>query len=254
MKKILILLMLLCTVVCASASGPNLVIDNADLLTDSQEQMLNEYLADIQTRYGIDIVVLTEPSIGNHSPMEYADDYYDYNGYSIDGALLLLSMEERDWWLSTSGECIWLLDADSMSEHFVPLLSSGDYYDAFSLFAHLVDISAAQPDGVTGYYVDENGVVQAIPYITHWYDGLSLCLIIGIIAGGITVAIMATGMRSVRAQISAAEYVDQGSLELTRQEDRYLYQTVTRRAKPKNNSGTHTGSSGRSHGGGGGKF
>lgn len=254
MKKILILLMLLCVVTCASASTPALVIDNADLLTDAQEQALNAQLSDIQSRYGLDIVILTENSIGNEEPMDYADDYFDYNGYNFDGALLLLSMENRDWWLSTSGECIWLLDADMMGEHFVPLLSSGDYADAFSMFAHLVDITAALPDGAESYYVDENGVVQATPYITHWYDGLSLCLIIGIVVGGIAVGVMALGMKSVRAQSSAADYVDAGSLNLTRQDDRYLYQTVTRRAKPKDNGGTHTGSSGRSHGGGGGKF
>lgn len=254
MKWILIFLMLLCTLVCASASSPALVIDNADLLTDPQEQALNAYLADIQNRYGFDIIVLTESSIGYEEPMDYADDYYDYNGYGPDGALLLLNMEYRDWWLSTSGDCIRLLDADRMGEYFVPLLSSGDYADAFSMFARLVDISAAQPDGVEDYFVDENGAVQAVPHIPHWYDGLVICIIIGIVIGGITVAVMSGGMKSVRAKGSAADYVNHESLVLTRQEDRFLYQTVTRRDKPKSNGGSHIGSSGRSHGGGGGRF
>ena len=69
MKKILIFLMLLCTVVCASAASPDFVIDNADLLTDVQEQALNASLADLKSRYGFDIVVLTESSIGSEDPM-----------------------------------------------------------------------------------------------------------------------------------------------------------------------------------------
>ena len=51
----------------------------------------------------MDLVVVTANTLGGKSPMEYADDYYDYNGYTDDGALLLVSMEDRDWWISTKG-------------------------------------------------------------------------------------------------------------------------------------------------------
>jgi len=52
-----------------------------------------------------------------------------------------------------------------------------------------------------------------------------------------------------------------GSLNITESRDTFLYNTVTRTAKPKNTdsgssggSSTHTSSSGETHGGGGGKF
>lgn len=48
------------------------------------------------------------------------------------------------------------------------------------------------------------------------------------------------------------------SLNITEKRDLFLYRTVSRTAKPKNESSggssTHTSSSGSTHGGGGGKF
>lgn len=253
MKKILILLMLVCTVVTASANAP-LVIDNADVLSAIEEQALTEQLEDIQKSFDVDVVVLTEDSLNGKDPMSYADDYFDYNGYGKDGVLLLLDMGGHNWWMSTSGNCIWAIDADAMGECFVPLLSKGAYYEGFALFAKMVQETMEQPDDIESYSVDAFGNIQVHYFVSHWYDGLGLSLLFGLLVGGIAVAVMACRMKSVRAKSNAADYVNRDSLELTRQEDRYLYQTVTRRAKPKNNGGTHRGSSGRSHGGGGGRF
>ena len=58
-------------------------------------------------------------------------------------------------------------------------------------------------------------------------------------------------LKSVRAKAAATDYVRSGSMNLTQDKDIFLYHTVTRTEKPKNNSGnTHTSSSGTSHGGG----
>ena len=56
----------------------------------------------------------------------------------------------------------------------------------------------------------------------------------------------------------ATEYMKRNQLRMTQQRDMYLYSTISRARKPENNSsrsgGGHIGSSGRSHGGGGGRF
>ena len=70
----------------------------------------------------------------------------------------------------------------------------------------------------------------------NWYNGLVTCLIVGVVIGGIAVGGMAYNMKSVRDKDSASDYVDKDGLELQIQQDRYLYSTVSRRPRPKQNS------------------
>lgn len=250
MKRIWILILLLCCVIPVSATTP-LVNDHADLLTDSQEEELTRQLEDMQSLYGIDVVVLTETSLDGSSPMRYADDYYDNNGYADDGVLLLVDMGQRQWWISTCGSCISSVNVNAVGDRLVPYLKDGAYYDGFSVFADSVKTAIVNTD------YDSPGIrTEEISYGKPWYTGLGKCLVIGIVVGGITVAAMAVGMRSVKPKHSASDYIKEGGVQLTCEQDRYLYQTVTKRAKPKNNSssGSHSSSSGRSHGGGGGRF
>ena len=65
--------------------------------------------------------------------------------------------------------------------------------------------------------------------------------------------------RKFRFQAAASNYIKDNSLNINERRDLFLYNTVTRTAKPKNDdsgggSSTHTSSSGTTHGGGGGKF
>ena len=83
------------------------VVDMADLLSDSEESSLLFKLDEISERQQFDVVVVTVGSLDGKTPTAYADDFYDYNGYGFgaeyDGVLLLVSMEERDWRISTCG-------------------------------------------------------------------------------------------------------------------------------------------------------
>lgn len=71
------------------------VVDEADLLSDSEEKELAGKIEDLTDKYNFDIVIVTADTINGETPMAYADDYYDYNGYGAgadnDGILLLLS-------------------------------------------------------------------------------------------------------------------------------------------------------------------
>ena len=94
----------------------------------------------------MDIVVVTTDSLEGYTPQEYADNVFDYCGYGVgdnrDGLLLLVSIEDNDWHISTSGYAITAFtDAgiEYMSEQFLPYLSDGEYYKAFSTYADLCD-------------------------------------------------------------------------------------------------------------------
>ena len=52
----------------------------------------------------------------------------------------------------------------------------------------------------------------------------------------------------------AANYIKLGSMNIETSKDLFLYSRITKTEKPKSSSGTHTSSSGRTHGGRGGSF
>ena len=86
-----------------------------------------------------------------------------------------------------------------------------------------------------------------------------VAIIVGFILSFITVGNMKSKLKTVRFQPAANSYMKAGSMNITESRDMFLYNTVTRTAKPKDSdsgggSSTHTSSSGSSHGGGGGKF
>ena len=86
-------------------AAPRLV-DRADLLSELEEEELEARLDEISERQQADVVVVTVNSLDGKSAQDYADDFYDYNGYGIgtdkSGILLLVSMEARDWHITTT--------------------------------------------------------------------------------------------------------------------------------------------------------
>ena len=250
MKKFLWMFLLILTICVFSvgtvfAAMPRLV-DDAGLLTPSEKNEVLSLLNEISERQEMDIVVVTVDSLGGKSPRAYADDYYDYHGYGEDGVLLLIAMDSRDYYISTSGYGITALsdaEIDYISDRFVSDLGKGSYASAFTTFAELCDD-----------YISEAKRGNSYPFGKN----LLIFLVLGFVIAFIATAIMRSRLKSVRSKAGATDYVKQGSFRVTRSNDFFLYRTVTRVPRPKdNNSGgssTHRSSSGRSHGGGGGKF
>lgn len=133
----LALILLLSMALTVSAAATELVVDQIDLLTDQQEEALAAKAEALQQNYDMDVVIVVNQSLGSKTPEQYADDYFDYNGYGPDGVLFLLSMEERDWYISTAGDGIYALTdygIQKLGEQFLPYLKAGDYYGAFDVF------------------------------------------------------------------------------------------------------------------------
>ena len=110
-KKILYLFGTLLLVVCLiqPALASDVVVrllDEADLLTDSAEAALSEKLDEISLRQKLDVVIVTINETGDRTAAEYADDIYDYSGYAEDGVLLLISVDDREWAVSTRGTAL----------------------------------------------------------------------------------------------------------------------------------------------------
>lgn len=234
------------------------LVDNGDLLTDSEEEELLAMLDEISERQQCDVVVVTTDSLQGRTAMEYADDFYDYNGYGFgenrDGILLLISMEERDWHMSTCGYGITAFtDAgmDYMADKFTPLLSDGFYSEAFTKYATLCDEFITQAKSGEPY--DKGN----LPKGTISPVMIPISVLIGIVIAFILGTKKKASLKSVVRKTNARDYAVPGSMILTANWDRLVNKTVTQRKIVKEDSGgssTHTSSSGTTHGGSGGKF
>lgn len=243
----------------AQENHPPRLVDQADILTDEEEQKLTGTLDEISERQQLDVDIVTVYSLGGKTSEEYADDFYDYNGYGMgednSGIILLIGMEERDWAISTCGDGIpYFTDAgqEYMVEKFRPYLSDGEYYDAFSCFAQLCDSFIEQAR--TGEPYDVGHMPK---------EKMSPLMILGNMGIGIFLVLMValwkkSRLRSVRRQVTASAYLRDGSLRITARQDMFINKTVTCRviesSSSSGGSSTHTGSSGTSHGGSSGKF
>ena len=240
MKKLWIfVLVCLLVVIPAQASGERLV-DEAQLLTEYEQLQLEAALDSASDQYGVDIVIVTTYGLDGKSTMDYADDFFDYGGYGFDGVLLLVDMEGRQWWISTSGSCMKSISNSAVArigDAFEGDLSAGDYAGAFDTFVSQCEYYLE--------YGDEAGEPSAA-------SRFFVCLLVGFVIGLIAVLVMKAQLKSVRRK-NASAYLKEGSLHLTQAYELFLYRNVRRTEKPTNN-GSHSGSSGRSHGGGGGRF
>ncbi len=83
------------------------LMDTADLLSDSEEATLLRALDEVSERQKMDVVIVTAETLDGSDIVSFADDLYDYcqfgYGTNRDGLLLLISMEDRDWYISTCG-------------------------------------------------------------------------------------------------------------------------------------------------------
>ncbi len=273
MKKKILVILLSLVAFCLCTAAPVLAVqdgfsneyarvrDSAELLTESEESTLAAKLDEIRIRQKVDIVVVTTTTLNGQTPRDYADDYFDYNGFGYgenrDGVLLLISTEESDWYISTHGYAITVF-TDAGIEYIGGQmrgdLSDGDFAGAFDTFARLSDEFITQAvDGGEPY---DTSNMPTEPLSLLW---IPISIAVGICVSFVIVGKMKSDLKTVRSQAAANNYMKDGSLSITESQDLFLYNTVSRTAKPKDTdsgggSSTHTSSSGSTHGGGGGKF
>lgn len=271
---ILSLLMLLSLTVVGSAEETLWrVIDNADLLDIAEESAHEETIRLLRERYNMDVVILTVDSLNGKRPQDYADDYYVENGYGCgeekSGLLLLISMEERDWYISTCGDAIYALTDYGIQCLGEELVSGfGISYDAgFRQFLNALPEyfealeNGAPIDGYADYSGDyyHGDREETVYYEEPYTPSIGLSFILGIIVAGISVLIMRFNMNTKRPRRSAAGYMRENSYRMYQHQDLFLYSNVSKVRRQENKpsgggSSVHRSSGGSRHGGGGGKF
>ena len=137
----------------AAASGEKqYAVDQMGLLDSSALSALEQRLKSISETYRCDVVAAIVPALGDKTAEEFADDYFDYGGYGYgaepdsngmtvngDGILLLISMQDRDFAISTSGYGITAFTDYGILNYIepsvLPYLKSNRYGEAFNAYA-----------------------------------------------------------------------------------------------------------------------
>ena len=290
MKRILLLFLCIVLLAVPVWASQRKIVDNADLLTDSQERTLEEQASKLEEVYRMDAVILTIHSLDGQAVERYADDYYDQNGYGCgtngSGVLLLLAMDTREWTISTCGDAIFAITDYGTEEIFseiAPWLSEDDYYTAFSVYLDQLERyfeAYLQDNPIDGDLYEYEGPGTYIPATREdvvYYDrnravtpgrifvNLLIALLIGGASGGVVLLILRRSMNTARPQRGAVDYMNDGSFRLNHRQDIFLNSHVSRTPRNRDSGGGHGGhggggssvhrsSGGRSHGGGHGRF
>jgi len=237
---LLIFAALLSLTFTVSAEEEWLIYDEAQLLSSSEAENVNDRLVALGEEYDVNICIVTLESTDGEDVEDVADDIYEELELD-DGILVLVSMDPRRCQIVTDGRGGEAIDEDAIEEIGNAMksdLSDEEYEDAFLTFVDKCE-----------YYLD--GYENGFPF-----DGsgsLATAVIVGVIVAFITVMILKGQLKSIHMQNQANNYVKPGSMQLTVRNDLFLYRTIDRRKKESKSSGS-SNSSGSSRNSGGVSF
>lgn len=136
------------------------VVDLADFFSDDEEAVLTDQLDKMTVEYGMDFVVLTTDDALGLSTAEYADDFYEHNGYSDDGVLIIYDFDNYLTYLCTKGQANELLfDYEGASDEVLDKLNTDEYFAATDLY--LSDLNEALASARRG---NDIGTAANVPY------------------------------------------------------------------------------------------
>lgn len=272
-RKILLSLMLALLLLPAAALADVQIVDDANVITQSNENRISEVIDAIEREHQIDIVVLVTYDVPDdysdslYRVEAYADDYYDYNGYGMgddySGLIYLIDLNNRVQWISTHGVLEKYM-GDNEIDRILDASESHVRYDQYGsgALAAVEEVGEIMAEARRkGYFeYDENGQRSSglkNPLLT---TEVLIAAGAGIGVAAIFFAIV-NGSYNLKGSTYSYNLSKNANFRLLADEERYLRQVVTRTARSSGSSGgsgrsggSHRSSSGRSHGGGGRRF
>ena len=259
MKRIfscLLLLLLLISLVLpvyADFQNPS-IVDDAEYLMQSELLFLSEELDKVREKYDFEVAIYTESDMTSGTAEASADDIYDYQGYGAgendDGILLYICSDTREFHFTTHGKGLEYFNSNGLKyleSKVVPYLSEDDYYKAFEAYIETADKLLQMAKDGKPY--DEK------QHSTKYLIGVIIAaLLIPLLVAYLMMNKKLKKMKTAEENDYAANYIKPGSLKINASRDLFLYSRITKTEKAKSSSGTHTSSSGRTHGGRGGSF
>lgn len=234
------------------------VIDDVNYFTKEQLEVLASKAEEISSLYDTDFVIMTTPAtIRGGNIYDYVQDYLLYNGYGVgedrDAFVFCVLMHDDGYYAwnvvpGSSRDCYSYENMERILDHIQKPMDAGKIYDgALEVFK--------QADKMY-----RRGKVLPV---VHFFKSVFWGIILGLIAAGITVSRMMSGLNNVRAATGAELYYEDGTFKLTNSDEKFLTSHVTKTLRESSSSSSsrshsshssHSSSGGRSYSGGGRKF
>ena len=236
------------------------IYDFADIFTDEEEIEIYSAIMNYKNSTNLDLAVVTTNHNNKESAMVYADDFYDYNDFDINGLLYLIDMDTREFYISTSGTAL-LYYNDYRIEYTLSSMDysmiNGNYKESIDILTtNLIDFyNEGIPSGNSKYEIVDGKVVYKTPYIVF--------IIISLIPAVIITIAYANRNKPVKLDKYSYDYLVKNGISITNRIDKYINTTTISHYSPISSdsggssgggSSFHSGSSGISHGGGGHHF
>lgn len=202
----------------------------------------------VSKQYGCGVYVVTVDDYTDFDTRGvYEATYGIYHQYSLgegddrNGAMLLLSMRERDWATFFYGPTAeYAFDAygqEELEDAYLDYFRDNDWYGGFAGYIN-----------ECGRYLEL--AAQGTPVRRSPVGAILIVVLVSCLIALIVCMILRGKMKSVAKKTEAGSYISDAGLSLTRREDQYTHTTTTQR---KIESSSSSGSSSESGGGGSGR-
>jgi len=230
------------------------IVDEAGYLMQSELAALSKELDVVREKYDFEVAIYTESDMTSDTAEESADDIYDYQGYGAgendDGILLYICSDTREYHFTTHGLGLKYFNSNGLAyleSKVLPCLQDNDYYEAFEAYIETAEELLEMARDGKPY----NEKQYSIKYVL---GVIAVCLIAPLLIAFLMMQKKLKKMKTAIENDYAANYIKPGSMRIDASRDLFLYSRVIKTERPKESSGTHTSSSGRTHGGRGGSF
>lgn len=258
-----------------------MIDDRASLFDEEEIELIDSAAYEFASENNYSVAVVTTDDAMGKSAMEYADDYYDSlifnSGWSEDGILFLVDMDNREIYISCAGLCIdeyadyelnLIIDKGFEcivnDEYFKCIIAMIDEARNFASDEYYPDEYIKTDSSILtdGGYLYEDGYYE--PYEPKTFDvsHVLIYIVIGLVAGAITVLVIKNSYKNTGKgdEFNAQDI----SLELTASNDNIISRNVITTKIPRNNNNhrpgggggasVHRSSGGVRHSGAGRKF
>ena len=256
------------------------IYDFSDILTDQEEQELNNRIKPLIEKYKMEIIILTYdyPYTEDSQNSYFVSDFYDFNDFGLDfdhysGVVFFRNTYTADRYFDmlSFGDAQLIYYDTRMSnilDSVYSYISTDRYLEGFNKWIDYIEkyhpSSPNAPSDISNdyfiddtghlvskdYYIDEEGNLKKIFKPTNYIPG---CAIFSVVVTLIFIIVNVRKNKMVRTATQASQYLNQETFKILEQSDRLIHSHVTSWTESSSSSsgggGGHSSFSGHSGGG-----